>query len=62
MSDLINKVKEDFVTSEDGYKVYWVESKGFLTATQLREIADELDRLNKGWDEQVKNDPIWEEK
>jgi hypothetical protein len=62
LSDLINKVKEDFVTSEDGYKVYWVESKGFLTATQLREIADELDRLNKGWDEQVKNDPIWEEK
>lgn len=47
---------------EDGYKVYWIENRGFLTATQLREIADELDRLNKDWDDQVKNDPILEEK
>lgn len=59
---VLDKVRKDFVTIEDGYKVYWVENKGFLTATQLRWIADELDRLNKDWDEIVKNDPILEEK
>lgn len=59
LSEVIKKAAKDFVTIEDGYKVYWVENRGYLTASQLREIADELDRLNKDWDEQVKNDPIW---
>ena len=62
VSLVLDKARKDFVTIEDGYKVYWVENKGSLTATQLRWIADELDRLNKDWDEIVKNDPILEER
>lgn len=44
---------------DDGYYVYWPtgRSVGALTATHLRWLADELDRINKEWDDIVQNDP-----
>lgn len=45
------------VTDNDGYKLFWPCQLGSgLDAFALRVIADELDRLNKDWDEQVKRD------
>lgn len=57
MSRLIEKLDEGehLQPSDDGYVVYW-DSKGYLTASHLREIADELDRRNKTWHEQVMQD------
>lgn len=47
----------DIITGDDGYRVFWPDHRrGFLDAFALRVIADELDRLNKDWDEQVKRD------
>lgn len=40
-----------FLTLEDGYCHFW--SNGAFSAHILRIIADELDRRNKNWDEQV---------
>lgn len=45
------------VTDNDGYKLFWPSQLGCgLDAFALRVIADELDRLNRDWDEQVKRD------
>lgn len=46
----------DFTTLECGYKFFWVENRGAFTAGNLRALADELDAMNKDWDEQVKKD------
>lgn len=55
MSRLIEKLDEEerLQPSDDGYIVYWTRRGGYLTAAHLREIADELDRRNKTWHEQV---------
>ena len=55
MSRLIGKLDEEerLQPSDDGYIVYWTRRGGYLTAAHLREIADELDRRNKTWHEQV---------
>ncbi len=45
---------KDFIPLEDGYYYYWPHSgKGAFSADNLRAIADELDRKNKPWDDQV---------
>ena len=41
---------------EDGYQYYWPNGGGAISASQLREIADELDRRNAEWDKQVKGE------
>jgi len=41
--------------ADDGYVVFWIDN-GFITAEELRIIADELDRANKPWDEQVRSE------
>lgn len=45
-----------FAQMEDGYWYYWVGSRGALTAFGLRVLADELDRRNAPWGEQVRRD------
>lgn len=57
MSRLIEKLddEEKLLPSDDGYCVYWADG-GYMTAEHLREIADELDRRNKRWHEQVTQD------
>jgi hypothetical protein len=44
----------DFVVSDDGYIYFFPEkSNGYLSAHQLRFIADELDKRNKPWDDSI---------
>lgn len=54
----------DIISGDDGYRIFWPDPRrGFLDAFALRVIADELDRLNKDWDEQVKREvPVLAEK
>jgi len=51
--------RNEFVTEVDGYIYYWPDKSphGYLAAYHLRAIADELDRRNKPWDDQIRNDP-----
>jgi hypothetical protein len=45
---------KDFIAGDDGYYMYWPTTNlGAYTAHNLRIIADELDRKNKPWDDQV---------
>lgn len=47
-------VTEDLVTGDDGFKVYWPSTaKGYLTAYDLRVVADYLDELNAPWQQQM---------
>lgn len=49
MSNIKEKMNE-FVTLDDGFVYYWPATGcGALSAYQLREIADELDRRNAPW-------------
>lgn len=41
---------------DDGYQYFWIKDRGALSAANLREIADELDRRNKDWDETVRRE------
>lgn len=52
---LLNKAyqRKDIDKLDDGY-FYFFNDSGAITAAQLREIADELDRRNADWDKQVK--------
>lgn len=45
----------DIAPSDDGYQVLWTGS-GFIDASGLRIIANELDRRNAAWDATVKAD------
>lgn len=50
----------EFVMMEDGYYHYWpVKGEGCWGAYAMRAVADKLDELNKPWDDQVKNDPVF---
>ncbi len=55
MGDIIKKVDErgEFVYLEDGFLYYAPEGKGCISAHELRIIADELDKRNKAWEEQI---------
>jgi len=46
----------DFPTLECGYRFFWISNRGAASASDLRALADELDRLNKDWDQQVRRD------
>jgi hypothetical protein len=51
------KVIGSFVMQDDGYYGYYPnESSGYWSSYALRLVADELDELNKEWDEQIKKD------
>lgn len=50
------KENGDIDPADCGYQMYWVPKRGYLTAGDLRRIADGLDELNKDWDAQVKRD------
>ena len=44
-----------FVLGDDGYMLYWPnQDLGAHTARDLRILADELDRINTGWDRKIK--------
>ena len=53
---LIEKCEQynEFGPLDDGYQCFWIKDRGALSATDLRIIADELDRRNKEWDEKIK--------
>lgn len=55
MGDIIKKIDErgEFVYLEDGFLYYAPEGKGCISAHELRTIADELDKRNKAWEEQI---------
>lgn len=45
---------DDIVTFEDGYKYFWPKDfNGALSSNDLRSIADQLDELNKDWNQLV---------
>lgn len=70
MSDILKAVAKELFPDVDGYVKYWPKQGGFLEAHHLRAIADELDRRNKAWDDEVnrmhlemesrENDESWE--
>lgn len=56
MSDIIKMIDKrgEFVYLEDGFLYYAPEgNKGCISAHELRTIADELDKRNKAWEEQI---------
>jgi len=53
---IISKIEEhgDFITMDDGFVHYYPEnSRGSLCEESLRVIADELERRNKTWNENI---------
>lgn len=47
--------RKEICPSDDGYNYYWPAGEGgAIAAEELRALADELDRLNEGWDKEVK--------
>lgn len=55
MEHLIAKVDErkEFAYGEDGFVYYNPENSGLIAAWELRVIADELDRRNADWKQQI---------
>lgn len=49
------KILNDFITGDDGYKIYWPEGfqGGGFSSWLLRLIADELDKANEDWDKHI---------
>lgn len=46
--------ENEFVTLEDGFVYYWPKLlDGCLAAHELRELADELDKRNKEWNDNI---------
>lgn len=54
---LSDKLKE-FYLDVDGYVYWWPDGShhGHLASHHLRWLADELDRRNKKWDDQIKSE------
>lgn len=51
---MIDKIKEDIITLEDGFKYFWPERVlGAMSSSQLRKIADYLDEQNKELEENI---------
>lgn len=59
--NIVEKCISDMVVFDDGFWHYWIENKGALSSFALRTIADELDRINKPWQDQIDNDPALKE-
>lgn len=46
--------RNEFSPSDDGYFYWWHSAGGgCISANDLRILADELDRLNAGWDAEI---------
>lgn len=43
----------DIAPTDSGHYVYFAGDRGYLTADEMRIIADELDRLNKPLDDSI---------
>lgn len=54
---LMNRVIEaaDIDLTDSGHYALWTE-RGYYPAHELRLIADELDRLNAGWDRKIREE------
>lgn len=55
MSEIVKVAEEanEFIQLEDGFWYYWPQKFGAIPAYQLRQLADELDRRNKVWEESI---------
>lgn len=54
---VLAKERGEFVTLEDGFYYYGPSNNsGVIAAHHLREIADELDQLNKIWEETIQKE------
>ena len=55
MSDIIKIADErgEFVYLEDGFLYYEPKGAGVISAHHLRTLADELDKRNKKWSEEI---------
>lgn len=47
----------DFICGDDGYWVYWSVGTGALSEGNLFDLYQNLQALNKEWDDIVQNDP-----
>ena len=43
------EARKEFEVDIDGFTKWWPANRGFLTASDLRTIADELDARNAEW-------------
>lgn len=43
----------EFVYLEDGFLYYEPKGAGVISAHDLRQLADELDKRNKKWEEEI---------
>lgn len=52
------KERKEIYQEVDGFYVWWPDKSpyGFLASCHLRILADELDRLNAPWQEQINKD------
>lgn len=56
MSNRIVEIAEEskeFVMLEDGFVYYWPNKSGAISAHELRALADEIDRRNRDWHDQI---------
>lgn len=44
---------KEFITEIDGFVYWWPKRTGYLSAYQLRHLADELDKRNKEWEDNI---------
>ncbi len=50
---LLEVVDKDIIQEVDGFYYYFPTGRGFLASHDLREVADELDRRNKDWSDEI---------
>lgn len=51
---LVKIPASEIVTLDDGFKYYWPEhTNGCFSSRTLRDIADQLDEMNKDWSNQI---------
>jgi hypothetical protein len=55
MSGIIKmaEARNEFACLEDGFCYYWPSQHGAISSYQLRQLADELDKRNKKWSEEI---------
>lgn len=54
-SHLIQSVESELVQGDDGYVRFFTRKAGYISAGQLRLIADEISKRNAEWDKLVHN-------
>lgn len=50
---VVELMRPDIISCDDGYKVWWPVNMGAFSAHTLRLMADILDEENKEWDKQL---------